>query len=156
MRISPTLLEKYWPIPALQIDLNLPPWGRMFALSLCGFAILSLYLSAVPLTWLLPLSLVLICYAQWAFPRVHRWRGSEAICTLHANNGQFQLGCGEHYIRIRLRPDSLVWQQLVFLDCEGVSEPGQVSLLLFPSTMELEDWRRLRLHTIRALELYRP
>ena len=54
-----------------------------------------------------------------------------------------------------MRADSLVWQHLVLLECVSACGSGTASLMLFPSTMAVEDWRCLRLQVFRALELYR-
>ena len=75
--------------------------------------------------------------------------------AIHAHNGQFTLHCSGRWIDVSVRPDSLVWQHMVLLECVSVTGPGAVSLMLFPSTMEEENWRCLRLQVFRALELYR-
>ncbi len=147
--------EKYWPIPALRIEPRLPVWASAFAQSLTCLALVSVWISRMPASLTLLFSVGLLLFSQWTFKRVHRWCGLFPVEEIYAHDGQFKLCCGGQWIDISPRPDSLVWQQIVLLECVGESRPGRVSLMLFPSTMEDEDWRRLRLQVLRALELYR-
>jgi hypothetical protein len=151
----PILSEKLWPIPALRIEPRLPAWAALFAQSLTSLALLSVWVSRVSTSMAVVLSLSVLLFAHWSFARVHRWRGALAIEEIHAHEGRFSVYCGGRWIELSLRPTSLVWQQLLLLECVGVAESGHASLMLCPSTMAAEDWRCLRLQVFRALELYR-
>lgn len=146
----PLSSQKFSTAPALRIETRLPGWAPWFARGFVLLVLLAIWSSSLNGFLASLLSVFALLYAAKAFARVHHWKGGLCIqaLTLSSRAGYFEIETAAKRIPVRLLPGTWLWQRLVVLRCGGLLEQGEVSLLLFDSTMTAEQWRRLRRHLL--------
>ncbi|MCY4426706.1 MAG: hypothetical protein OXC05_06715 [Halieaceae bacterium] len=142
--------QEFSTAPVLRIEIRLPGWAPWFARGFMVLVLLAIWSSRLNGLQAGLLSVLALLYADKAFARVHHWKGGLCVqaLTLGARAGYFEIETEANRVPVQLLPGTGLWRRLVVLRCGGLLESGEVSLLLFDSTVPAEQWRRLRRHLL--------